>query len=148
MKQLILCMALAFTHFTECNQPDKYAKTSLIVGKWKHIKDDVLTFNAAGKAIMMDNPDYSKSDNYFQFNADGTGVANIAVNDGSGKYNAVPFEYTLKNTVLVLKYKESSETDQVTTLTSKSLVLHAEYSKKDDDGKLISTQKVDLYFSK
>jgi hypothetical protein len=146
MKYLIICITLVLINLTDYQTSNNYAKTSLIVGKWKHIKDDIMTYNAAGIAISMDNPDYSKSDNYFQFNADGTGVANIAVNDGSGKYSAVPFEYTLKDNVLVLKYKGSSETDRVTTLTSKSLVLHAEYPKKDDDGKLISIQKVDLYF--
>lgn len=148
MKYLIICTAFVLAIFIDCNTPDKYAQGSLIVGKWKHIKDDVMTFNAAGKAIMMDNPDYSKSDNYFQFNADKTGVANIAAKDESGKYTAVPFDYTVKDNVLVLKYKGATETDTITKLTSSTLILHAEYPKKDDDGKLLSTQKVDLYFSK
>jgi hypothetical protein len=141
-------MSLALVCLTACKKSNSDVAKPSIVGKWKHNKDDVFTYNATGKLILVDNPDYSKFDIYFQFNADGSGVANVETGGGTGKYTAVPLTYTLNGAALVLKINGSSETDQVTTLTATSLVIHAEYTNKDDSGNLLSTQKVDMYYTK
>lgn len=141
-------MALALVCLTGCKKSDNTNTSASIVGKWRHNKDDVMTYNAAGKLILVDNPDYSKFDIYFQFNADGTGIANVETGGGTGKYTAVPLTYKLTVNSLVLTINGASETDQVTSLTANTLDIHAEYTNKDDSGNLISTQKVDMHFTK
>ena len=148
MKHLILCMALALVCLTACKKSSNTSPSASIVGKWKHNKDDVMTYNAAGKLILVDNPDYTKFDIYLQFNADGTGIANVETGGGTGQYTALPLTYTLNGTTLVLKINGSSETDQVTSLTANTLEIHAEYINKDDSGNLLTTQKVDMHLTK
>lgn len=148
MKKILTLVVSAAAFTSACKKSESKPPASLIVGKWKHTKDIVQSFNAAGQLNSTETADYSKSNDYYQFNSDGTGLIYEETAIGSGKYNSLAITYTVKGNSLTLFANGQSENDTIESITSSSLVIHAEIALKDQSGNITEFDKVDEYFTK
>jgi hypothetical protein len=148
MKKTLILVASAVIVITACKKSDNKPTIS-IVGKWAHTKDIVQNYNAAGQFNnITDTADYSKSNDYYQFNSDRSGIIYQETTKGSGQYTSFPITYTLSGSTLTLTVNGSSQTEYIKVLTVSSLIIHADYVTKDGNGNLLYTDKADEYFSK
>lgn len=106
--------------FVSCSNDDD---DPTIVGKWEVVKHE---YNKFVNGTSVDEVDMGDGTEFWNFNADGTGIAN-----GTTSYS-----WTLEGTKLTIKYmdenKEKTQTMEVQKLTNAELVLYETY--KDGDG--------------
>lgn len=103
-----------------CKKSNQSPTTS-IIGKWIHTKT-ILQSDQNGNLTPIETINYSDSNNYVQFNENGTGL--ISQFDGI-ELITVNFTYTFTNTTLTITSDGSTTNNKVTLLSQNSLIIQS-----------------------
>lgn len=116
MKKLLLLTPICLLTVFGCKKDGDKAS---IVGKWRADKL-VTTINLPGQATKRDTLNYAGTSTSVEFTADGK--ASVIFNG-----NTTSYQYSLSGTTLTLKGTNNyTETDNVSTVTKTTLVIHNE----------------------
>lgn len=120
---LFITLSIGFVSCSKDDDEPTKDNEPTLVGKWEVMKHE---YNAFVNGTSVDKVDMGDGTEFWNFNADGTGVA------GSTSYT-----WTLEGTKLTIKFmdesKEKTETMEVQKLTNEELVLYGTYKDGEDD---------------